>query len=256
MTREFLEFCVENHIDLILRTPNCSTVEQFEDLVSFCESARTQGRFHEFPIQLKVLACVVFAGELKNHKDIGWYKLKMLSVPVKLARTGSPNLSFKEMLKLLVPSWNNAFSKEVNRRSWEAGGFGPDGITMAPLWKQKKKQEGIGVSKRARSHAERRRNAIVSMGLNKATNFDALKAPWDRDFRDLAKDDDEENWEDGDDSLVQQAVKTTRSFSAELQKLGVPGTSNPALLIRDFYEDIARLSQLAFRPITVQPSSV
>ena len=35
MTIEFLEHCKKNFIHLILRTPNCSTIEQFEDLFNF-----------------------------------------------------------------------------------------------------------------------------------------------------------------------------------------------------------------------------
>lgn len=49
MTIEFLEHCKKNFIHLILRTPNCSTIEQFEDLFNFWM--------------------------LKNAKDVGWYKV-------------------------------------------------------------------------------------------------------------------------------------------------------------------------------------
>ena len=51
-------------------------------------------------------------------------------------------LDHAEQLKLLRRCWSHAFSKETNKRAWSAGGFGADGITMSPLWIQKRKDEG------------------------------------------------------------------------------------------------------------------
>ena len=51
MTTDFLEHCAMNFIRVVLRTPNCSTIQQFEDLVNFWA--------------------------FKNNADFGWYKVRM-----------------------------------------------------------------------------------------------------------------------------------------------------------------------------------
>lgn len=61
------------------------------------------------------------------------------------------------MLNLMKPAWAVAFSKENNLLAWRKGGFGADGITMAPLWKQLLKEGGAGVAKRALTQAEKRK---------------------------------------------------------------------------------------------------
>jgi hypothetical protein len=142
VTLELLEHCSANNIIVVIRTPYCSSTIQFEDIVQFWE--------------------------LKNCKDIGWYmmalepvcpsmscsvcnilfpnryKLKMQQISIVQDRTlGSVStLNHAEQLKLLCICWRHAFSKEINQRAWHAGGFGADGITMSPLWVQKRKDEG------------------------------------------------------------------------------------------------------------------
>ena len=90
MTYEFVEFCANNHILLVLRTKYNSHAIQFEDLVNFWV--------------------------LKNARDVGWYKVKQQAIITELYQTGgkSSALNHAKQLKLLVPCWNNAFSQETN----------------------------------------------------------------------------------------------------------------------------------------------
>ena len=128
MTTDFFAACRKHHIVIVLRTPWCSNRIQFEDLVNFWQ--------------------------LKNAKDVGWYKAKQLAVIAQVAETGSGSLSFAQQLSILVPAWNAAFSKETNLAAWKNGGLGADGITMKPLWQQKKIDSGSSVKQRALSKAE------------------------------------------------------------------------------------------------------
>mmetsp|Transcript_31731 Transcript_31731/g.63367 ORF Transcript_31731/g.63367 Transcript_31731/m.63367 type:complete len:590 (-) Transcript_31731:1569-3338(-) len=76
MTLEFLEHCQDHYIVLVLRTPYCSQVEQFEDLVNFWD--------------------------FKNTKDVGWYKRKQSFLPKQLKRTFgcSSTLDFQSQVHL------------------------------------------------------------------------------------------------------------------------------------------------------------
>ena len=148
MTSEFFEACRKHFIVIVLRTPWCSNRIQFEDLVNFWQ--------------------------MKNCKDVGWYKAKQQAVIEQIHTTGSAALSFARQLELLVPAWNNAFSKEVNLRAWKKGGFGADGITLTPLWAQKAKDSCSSVKERALSKAEQRRGAIEKFQLNRTYEFDKV----------------------------------------------------------------------------------
>lgn len=150
MTTEFFAACRKAHIVIVLRTPWCSNRIQFEDILNFWL--------------------------LKNAKDVGWYKAKMTAVIEQASETGSGSLSFAKQLTLLVPAWNVAFSTETNRAAWKKGGFGADGITMAPLWKQKVKDSGSSVQQRALSNAEMKRGAVEKYGLNNTYEFDKVLA--------------------------------------------------------------------------------
>tara|TARA_B110001450_G_scaffold256608_2_gene287735 strand:+ start:712 stop:2802 length:2091 start_codon:yes stop_codon:yes gene_type:complete len=150
MTTEFFETCRKHHIIIVLRTPWCSNRIQFEDLVNFWQ--------------------------LKNAKDVGWYKAKQQAVIAQVAETGAGGLSFARQLSILVPAWNAAFSKETNLAAWKKGGFGADGITMKPLWLQKKMDSGSSVKQRALSKAEMRRGATEKLKLNKTYEFDKVLA--------------------------------------------------------------------------------
>ena len=114
------------------------------------------------------------------------------------------------------------------------GGFGPDGINMLPLWTQKKKEDGIGVEKRAHSCAERRRQTAVRMGLNQSFAFDDLKAPWEQQQDNLTECMDEADTEHPDTAC--------RFSSKELQEHRCPASSVPALKLKHFYDGIADLS--------------
>ena len=73
----------------------------------------------------------------------------------------------------MVPAWNAAFSVETNCRAWTAGGFGPKGITLKPLWDQKKVAQKFGASaQRALSRREMRRRAIEEFGLAEEVDFE------------------------------------------------------------------------------------
>ena len=148
MTTEFFDACRKHHIVIVLRTPWCSNRIQFEDLVNFWQ--------------------------LKNAKDVGWYKAKQQAVIAQIAETGVAGLSFAQQLSILVPAWNAAFSQETNLAAWKKGGFGADGITMKPLWQQKKMDSGSSVKQRALSKAEMQRGAIEKLGLNNTYKFDRV----------------------------------------------------------------------------------
>ena len=77
MTSEFFEACRKYFIVIVLRTPWCSNRIQFEDLLNFWQ--------------------------LKNAKDVGWYKAKQLAVIEQIAETGVGGLSFAKQLSILVP---------------------------------------------------------------------------------------------------------------------------------------------------------
>ena len=123
MTTEFFKACREVHIVICLRTPWCSNRIQFEDLVNFWQ--------------------------LKNAKDVGWYKGKQMAVMEQVYERGVASLSFAKQFQVLVPAWNNAFSKEVNLKAWKKGGFAADGIRMTPLWDQKKMDTCASIKDRA-----------------------------------------------------------------------------------------------------------
>mgnify|MGYP000844587223 FL=1 len=84
MTTEFIDFCSMNFITLVLRTPNCSAIQQFEDLVNFWE--------------------------LKNAKGgINWYTLKQQALDIvtaKINRTGG--LTHELQIRLLVRTASRA----------------------------------------------------------------------------------------------------------------------------------------------------
>lgn len=94
MTSKFLDRCRDRHIVVVLRTPWCSNSIQFEDLLNFWV--------------------------LKNAKDVGWYKVKQEAIQHQLDRTlgTSSTLSHARQLEILVPCWNEAFSKKTNIMAW------------------------------------------------------------------------------------------------------------------------------------------
>ena len=94
MTTAFIERCHVLHIELTLRTPNCSNTIQFEDLVNFWQ--------------------------LKNDSSFGWYKVKQQAILVQMDKTRgrSVALSHHDQLELLVKPWSKGFSTETNLRAW------------------------------------------------------------------------------------------------------------------------------------------
>ena len=90
-------------------------------------------------------------------------------------KEGVASLSFAKQFQVLVPAWNNAFSKEVNLKAWKKGGFAADGIRMTPLWDQKKMDTCASIKERAFSKAEMKRGAMAKFGLNGTTyKFDEV----------------------------------------------------------------------------------
>jgi hypothetical protein len=139
----------------------------------------------------------------------------------------------------MVPAWENAFSKETNERAWRQGGFGEDGITMAPLWLQKKTEEGALALRRARSAKERSRLSAEDIGLqNRTFEFDKwLTNPYERSTQELEKELDKDS--EGEDD---EGFTSTRLPVGELQKLQCPANSEPAKKVRAFHDGIANLS--------------
>jgi hypothetical protein len=219
MTAEFFKACREAHIVMVLRTPWCSNRIQFEDLVSFWQ--------------------------LKNAKDVGWYKIKMKAVGEKIALTGSAALTHAEQLALLVPSWNEAFAKETNLRAWRKGGFALDGIRLTPLWDQKKKDSCSSLHDRALSKAELRQGAIQKLGLNNTYQFDRVLA-WGSRKRtaDELTAEAHATAANTQEDDAEYSSSTTRSFVCEQQRLRVPATSDPGTKLKMFHDQVVELSTL------------
>ena len=76
---------------------------------------------------------------------------------LKATKGKSSVLSFEAMLQLMHEPWAVAFSREANLKAWSIGGFGAEGITMGPLWKQKAAEDGVAVRNRAMTQAEKRK---------------------------------------------------------------------------------------------------
>jgi len=166
------------------------------------------------------------------------YKLKQKAIFKQMALTGNknPNLSHAKQLELMVTAWHNAFSQETNERAWRKGGFGKDGIDMAPLWKQLKREGGELVDGRALSTAECARNAASEFGLNRTFEFDRwLTKPYEQSSHEL------ENELDVDANDEPDGVTTTRLPVAELHKMRCPANSEPAKKLRAFHDNIVNL---------------
>jgi hypothetical protein len=220
MTTQFLDKCTAKHILVCLRTMWCSNSIQFEDLLNFW----------------------IF----KNAKEIGWYRVKQTALASERDATAgwSTGLTHAKQIQLLVPAWDQAFSKATNQKAWDMGGFGAAGITMAPLWKQREKDLGVSVEDRARSKMERRRDAVSKLGLNQTYHFDSLTAPWQRSMKQLNQDEAdralaEEERADDADAGPQHA--STHRFSAEQQYLQCPANSKPGKKLRSFHDEIVTL---------------
>ena len=236
MTEEFLEHCRRNHIVVVLRTPWCANSIQFEDLLNFWI--------------------------LKNAPDVGWYKAKQIEIQKQLGATcgASSTLSHARQLQILVPAWKQAFSMSTNLQAWHMvgklhrlppccpslllklpltpscvrsqGGFGPEGITMAPLWRQKAKDDCQEVVNRARSRRELKRAATTALGLKDEYDFDRWRAPWQRNTKELNK----ELTHEGQIHMEAEEAQrhSTRTMVSELQRLAVPATSDPARKLQIF----------------------
>lgn len=109
---------------------------------------------------------------------------------------------------------------------------------MAPLWHQKVKDEAREVGKRAFTKAERRRQTIAALGLNAEYEFDRWQAPWNKNSSQLTSELNSTEAElEGD-----AARRSTKTMVAELQRAGVPATSDAAKKIRSFHEAMVDLS--------------
>lgn len=108
---------------------------------------------------------------------------------------------------------------------------------MAPLWHQKFKDECKEVERRARSRAERKRDAAAALKLNDEYGFDKWVPTWARKGSHEQKVDDEEDAEAGPG-----VTHSTRLIVAELQRIGVPATSDAADKIVLFHEAIMKMS--------------
>lgn len=113
---------------------------------------------------------------------------------------------------------------------------------MAPLWRQKFKDECKEVENRARSRRERKRSAELALGLSDKYNFDAWIPPWVKKVKDLEGDEakTEENAENGE--AGPGVLRSTRLIVAELQRIRVPATSDAADKIVYFHEAMVKLS--------------
>lgn len=109
---------------------------------------------------------------------------------------------------------------------------------MAPLWQQKKKEQGAIVGSRARSAAERARHAAAVLKLGETFEFDRwLTNPYGQSELERELDEDAEGEGENEDG-----IHTTRLPVAMLQKMQCPANSVPARKVRDFHDGIIALS--------------
>lgn len=231
MTTEFLEFCRGCHIDLNLRTPQCSQSIQFEDLVNFWQFKN---------------------GRTQEGVDCGWYKVKQQAAIEQLRATNgsSSSLSHSRQLGLLVTCWHNAFSRETNERAWSLGGFGKEGITMAPLWVQQAKESGESIAKRARSRAEKGRLSMADKAtMSQQFQFDNVltTTPFRKSAAALQKEENDahaskDGNESEDSDEEDEHTVSTRFPAVELQLLRIPANSNAGLKVKRFHDQIVSLS--------------
>lgn len=110
---------------------------------------------------------------------------------------------------------------------------------MEPLWRQKTKDESLGVERRARSRVEKREGELTGQLVNTYNWIDALTPPWQRSMAEV------QELEDEDDNADLDALpRSTKLCVAELQRLGVPANSPSGLKVRRFHDQMARLSTL------------
>ena len=85
LTEEFLDFLIENHFVLVLRTPNCSQKQQPEDLYNFW---------------------LLKNAKAEENEPKGFYVLKQAACLVQMAKAGSGSLPYDVLFsKCLKPSW-------------------------------------------------------------------------------------------------------------------------------------------------------
>jgi hypothetical protein len=213
VSEDFLKKCRENHIALCFRTPRVSHLENFEDL-------RPGG----FWI-------------LKNAKsEQGWYKIKQQAALRNFREKGSSAIGHKQMLELLNEPFRNAFGAQYIGLAWKMGGFGADGITMRPLWIQKKHEEAVRQAKHyALTRKEKKRAFQDTFGLSdEGYKWPEMKPPWE--FKTPKS-----HVEDEQDDGSNPATHSMPQLHVELQMVRCPATSDVGLKLRRFHDEIQKL---------------
>lgn len=217
LSPEFCQFLLDNHIVLILRTPNCSNKQQPEDLVSFLRVKNGAG-------------------------NLGFYHRKQTAVLRQLAETRSAGLPYDILFgECLKAAWENGFSTENNREAWRQAGLDEKGgITARPYWLQLRKEQPQQRRKCASDGARKR--AISELSLERHAQWEALKAPWvggggaPSGALALTLAEEEAPEEEGE-------MTSGRLTSGELSQLDCAATDIPAQKFMAFKGDIAQIKK-------------
>jgi len=92
-------------------------------------------------------------------------------------------LPYGTQFDLLRKPWANAFSTSTNLQAWKSGGFGAEGITQAPLWKQRRDEQRMQML-----HQLPKTRSRSTLGLTAVQNdqvnewLASMQAPWECDF--------------------------------------------------------------------------
>ena len=211
LSEELLDFMIEHHLILILRTPNCSQKQQPEDLVSF--------------------------QRVKSKID-GFYMKKQKLLMQLLAETGSGIPYDKLFSECLKGPWERGFSAASNREAWEKAGLNEQGaITCRPYWVQLHTEQPV----RKQTSQDARKRAIEEFALGKEGAYAELQAPWLRQRAGTSTALVTCNaGAEGDDD----GGGTARLTSGELSQLGCAATDPAARKYERFRKDMNDVKQM------------
>ena len=211
LSEELLDFMIEHHLILILRTPNCSQKQQPEDLVSF--------------------------QRVKSKKD-GFYVKKQQLLMQLLAETGSGIPYDRLFGECLKGPWERGFSAASNREAWEKAGLNERGaITCRPYWVQLRAEQPV----RKQKSQDARKRAIEEFALGKEGAYEELHAPWLRQRAGSSTALITCNaGADGDDD----GGGTARLTSGELSQLGCAATDPAARKYERFRKDMNEVKKM------------
>ena len=213
MTLAFLQHLLKLHVVLVLRTPNCSHLQQVEDLYNFWvlkNGASDQS--------------VLLEGETLRTDDAGWYKVKQAAAQKRLHETGRGDLPFDVLMPLLKPVWERAFKQEGNRIGWRVAGLNENGgVTARPLWRVHAEEQSATPAPK-KTAQQRRAEALTEEEATRRANWDALVPAH------MAGGSGEKGKKRG-----------TRVSPGDFSKLGFPANSDPCLKWARFLKSLSEI---------------